>query len=351
MKKAYLILLFTLLIFCSAFAGVKEAKRTEVNIPKMGFYQSETVDTYQSVNCCMESDAKMDGKGFWGKLIAKTFPNGKQTTIHNLNEKMTYVVDFEKKKYTKNPIEKLVKEEGEEESGKAEEKEEAETEQRFRIIRQEFKVTDTEKDQKTGQFDTHQYQIMHLVEKEEISTQKRYTDSLLVDVFTTKNEDLFAKAGKEKEAYIKAMMEAIGFETGNDSVEQMMGLNWIATLKMADVSSPSDTSDFKIDLNEFKKMKGYPVKVDGKYSSREFDPNLQVTKTEEKKGLSGFGFGSIMDKAAESVKESKEEKKAAENNKYKLVLSFMTETKSVEFIDLAEGFFAPPAGFKEVKKL
>jgi hypothetical protein len=348
MKKK---VLFTLLLMLAlaAFAGVKESKVIEVNIPKFGVYHSETMEMYQSVNKYQESQSKMDGKGFWGSLVAKFFPTGKQGSILNLDEKMTYSINFDKKTFQKNPIEKFFDDEEEDDEYTEAEESDDETESRYRIIRQELTVKEGKKKTKINQFEAREYNILYLLEKEEIATKKRLTDSLFVTVFTSEDEKMFTKANDIKSEHNKAIMEAIGLPMEEEEYNQMLGMNWISMLSAMDTDT--ETAEMEIDYAKLKKIKGSPVLVEGNFYQKEFDPSLrpQAQKPKEKKKFGGFGLSNIVDKIAEDVQESAENKEAASNNQYKMLLSYRTETKEITFETFSENTFLTPDGFKEVK--
>lgn len=340
-------MLFLLFAF-AIFAGVKEIQTTEVNMPKFGVYRSETTDIYHSVNKFQESQSKMDGKGFWGNLAAKFMTTGKRGTILNLTEKMTYSIDYDKKTYNKKPIEKFIDESGQNaEADDAENDNTDQSESRYRIIRQELHVKDGKKREKINQFDANGFNIIYILEKEEIQTKKRFTDSLYVSVFTSEDAKIFAKANEIKSEHNKAILEAIGLQIEEEQYNQMLGLNWIGLLSMMD--KDMESSKMEIDYTKLQKITGYPVMVDGSYYKKEYDPAISSPKPQEKKKLGGFGLGNIIDKVAESAQESSDEKKAAKNNQYQLVLSYKTETKDIVFDSFPDKFFSSPEGFKEVK--
>jgi hypothetical protein len=346
--KKLMILTMLIGLGISLKAELKQTTMVEVSFPRFGTYRSESSEVYQSINRFEESQGELEGKGFWGNLASKFFPSGKQSVIYNLNEKMVYNVNFEKETYSKRPIEKFFDEEDFDEEDETDDTDiEEEEDDRYRIIRREFDVKEGKKKEKINQFDARQYQILYLLEKEEIATKKRFTDSLFVMVYASDNASFFDKAQSIKQKHQEAMLEAIGLKTEEEEQSKLLGLNWLEMLSVLD--SESSSANPEIDFIKLQKIKGHPILVEGSFYQKEYDPSLQAAKSQPKKKTKGFGFGSIMDKVVESVQDSADDKRATTNNQYQMLLSYRTETKEISFDSVSADLFSAPKGFKEIK--
>lgn len=337
MKKKLLIVL-AMVLTVNLFGKLTETKKTNVDLPKFGVYESMTTEKFDGLMKRVESDSELDGRGLLGKLLSNFFPKGNNATIYDLNEKFIYTLNLDKETYVKSPIEKYFNEdflEEDEESESEEFMEETEEEPTYKIIRQEFEITDTKEFVKINQFNAHKYIIHYLLEKMEIETKKIYTDSLYVDLFTSNEKELFERSTKEKEEFNLAMMAAIGLELDKEDYQSILGIQWIKKLEAMD--SESQTSEFDFDYKEFEKMKGYPVLIDGSYYVKKVEP-----KPVKKKGFGGLSGlkKNLMKKAGNAITKKDE-------STYKKVIAYRTETISIEFNKATDADFVVPSGFTE----
>ena len=348
MKLYVLMSLLMIFFVTSLVADVEISKTTQVNIPKFGTYLTNSTDFYKGVNYLADTDSKMQGEGFWGNMIAKFFPDGKKGIIYELNEKMMYHLDYENQTFSKMPIEKYFEENDVEYEEEYDEEEEYSEESPYRIIRVDFKVIDTKNKEKINQFDTKQYNILYVMEKEEIETKKIITDSLLIDVFSSDDNKLFSKAEEEQTKYQQAMMKAVGLEYQEEQYEEMLGLKWIEMVSM--MNEEQTETEIDIDYSQLKKIKGTPVIIAGSYYLKEFDPSIQPEKKKtKKKKFGGFGLGNLVDQVVESASNAAENK-VSNNGKYKKILSYRTETTSVKLDPISDAKFKAPEGFTEIYK-
>ena len=342
-KRTFLIVLFAAL-FLNVTADVTEQREVSVSYPEFGAFKTTSIVNYHNLLKREETDSSVKGKGFLGKLIVSFFPKGKDAQIYNLEEKMIYTLDLDKKKYSKYPIKKY---HGKNEYGTYSDEEEKyeedyEEDKQYRIIRQELKVIDAKEKSEINQFKTNKYHIIYIYEIEEIETKNIHTDSLFIEVFTTSDTEIFERSEKEKNAFNQAMLEAVGIEVDEEFYEEMMGLNWIRILQAMD--KESQKSEYSLDYKELKKIKGYPVLVDGTFYSK--DVLSAPKEPEKKKGFGGLGsLKKSLLKSAEDAVIGKEE----ESEGYKEALSFRNETVSISFDKITENTFKVPKGFKEIK--
>ena len=339
MKRIVFLILIGLLCF-NLFGKLAETKKINVNLPKFGVYESETFEKFDGLMKRVESDSRLEGKSIWGKLLSGFFPKGNEATIYDLNEKLIYQLDLDKKQYYVQPIEKIFDDDQfgdyDEDVEDEDMDEEGEEEPAFKILRQEFKITNTKKDEEINQFKARHYIIHYLLEKMNLETKKITTDSLYVDVYTTNDTEIFEKSAAEKEDFNVAMMNAVGIELGKEDYQEMMGVNWLKTLQAVD--EENQTSEMEIDYDEFDKIKGYPVLVDGEFYVREIEPK----KKEKKKGFGGLSGlkKNLMKKAEDAVLKK-------DNSQYKMVLGYKTETVSIAFDGVTDADFTVPSDFEE----
>lgn len=339
MKKNLLIVLVMILAI-NLFGKLTETKKTIVDLPKFGIYNSTTTEKFDGLLKRVESNSDLEGKGIWGKLLSNFFPKGNNATIYDLNEKFIYAMNLDKETYVKSPIEKYFEEdflEEDEESEAEESQEDIEEEPTFKIIRQEFKIIDTKEFIEFNQFNAHKYIIHYLLEKIEIETKKVYTDSLYVELFTSNENKLFERSANEKEEFNLAMLEAIGLELDKEDYQSILGIQWIKKLEAMD--SESQTSEFDIDYKEFEKMEGHPVLIDGSYYVKKVEPKPVEKKKKGFGGLSGLKKN-LMKKAENAV--TKKDKAV-----YKKIIAYKTETISIDFDQATDADFVVPSNFTE----
>jgi len=342
MKRVLLLSILLVLVSVLA-ADLTETKSVEVSFDKFGTYTSNTAENYHGLTKRTDSNSNLQGKGIFGNLIASVFPKGNKAEIYDLNEKMIYNLDVDNKTYTASPIQKYFQDDEDEDMEDADEEEEYEEEageSEWKTIRQEFKVTDTKENVELTQFKTRRYNILYLIEQQNINTKELRTDSLFVDVYTTKKKEIFEKSIAEKKDFNIAMMNAVGLEMDEKSYEELLGLNWLAIL--ASMDEESGDNEFEIDMDELKKIKGHPVLSDGSYYTRKVMP---VEKKKKKKKKFGLGSLTKMQENLTKVATDAVTKKKVENGVYKRHLNWRTETVTINFDKVNSGQFKVPADF------
>ena len=346
MKEVSIFFLMILLFVVNTVADVTVQSKVKVLYPKYGTFETTSIESYQNLLKREETDNSVEGKGLLGKLIACFFPKGKDAQIFNLEEKILYTVDLDKETFSKSPIVEYYEEHeygvySEEEADEPEE--EYEEEEQYRIIRQEIKVIDTKEKLEINQFKTEKYQVIYIYETEEIKTKKIHTDSLFIEIYTTLDTEIFRNSEKEKSTFNRAMLEAVGIDVDKEYYNEMIGMNWIKIFQSMD--KESQKSEYSPDYEEFEKMKGHPVLVEGTFYAKDVVPPPEEKK--KKKGFGGLGgFKKKLLKSAGDAVIGKDE----ESGVYKEKLAFRNETVSITFDKITEDTFKVPAGFKEIKK-
>ncbi len=341
-----LIISVLLIIVCTLSADLTETKKIQVSFEKFGTYSSQTTENYHHLTKRVANNSNLVGKGFFGKLLAGFFPKGNNADIFDLNTKLIHNLDLDNSTYTTSPIQQYFSDDEEEEidEGENEEEEIDETEREYRVIREEFRVIDTKEKVDMNQFKTHRYNIIYLVEQEHIETKEIRTDSLFVDVYTTRDKAIFEKANQEKKEFNLAMMEAIGLEVDEQAYEDLLGLSWINMLSSLD--NESSDNELEIDMDELKKIKGHPVLTDGSYYSRKMVP----VEKKKKKKKSKFGLSSLT-KMQENITKAATDSivnKKTDESVYKKQLNWKSETISIDFNKVNSDQFTVPDDFSKM---
>ena len=336
MKK---LAMLTILIFCInsiLFADVTEKKKLVVSLTKFGTYSANTESFYSGEEKLEKTDGLFEGKGFFGKMVQAFFPNGKKGEIFNLSEKNIYNLSYDSSTYNVTPIEKIFEEDDSSDAETNDEENTNNEKSRYKTLREEFKVIDLKEKGEFNQFKIKNYRILMLNEVMEIETKIIRTDSLIVNLSMT-DENNFTKANKEKMSFNKKYFELIGAEF-NDEYEHMLGLSWINLVKKNDENNSAAQNDSKKAIIELEKLKGYPVVIDGHYYTRKIDPNAPKA---EKPKLSG-GFGGMFNKIAKSVAANVV---SDDNKKYAEQVSYYIETTSLDFSNISKENFKVPNNF------
>ncbi|MCD4819817.1 MAG: hypothetical protein K8S23_14125 [Candidatus Cloacimonetes bacterium] len=345
--KLFILFIMSVIFVLPILADITEDINVQVDLPKFGTYENNTTEYYKNNVKLVETVSKLHGKGFWGKMIANFFPNGKNAEIYNLDEKNIYSLDYDKSSYYVHPIEKYFEEGDDDSSFEAEEEEEVEEgTSKFKTIRVVFEVIDKKEKREINSFNTKRFNVIYLLEKEEIETGKRFIDSLSVDIYTFQDKKMLTKFNSEKNGFNKKLMELVGVQMDEDYYNSMLGLNWIEM--MSAMEQNKSNTEFEIDYAKLKKIKGHPVLVEGDYFNKNYDPNNKVVSKPQKKKKRGFGLGSFVDKLAESAIGTVEEE-SQESSVYKKVLSYSSETQKISIDKIEKDISKIPEDFGEVK--
>lgn len=342
-----MILLFTNV----SMADVTEVSNVKVGFQKFGTFTQTTTTSYKNLLKSESSQGNFESAGLMGKLASNFFAKGKTGNIANLPEKNLYSINYDNSTYTVSKIEKINIEQGKSVKEEKAEKEDTE-ESRYKIIRNELKVVDTGNKKTVNIFETKEYQIIYILETEDLASKAVQTDSMFVTVLACSDKAIFEKASKEKAAFDAEYFKLLGLDEVKQDFDKMIGMNWIKVMGSIDVKSQGRKSD--IDYSEMKKINGYPVVTDGRFFTRTIDPNAPAESAETVEEDSGpaipTSIGGLLSKAKNKAKtkmvKDKPKPKAGDFNE---VLSFYSETSDIKFDAVPETGFKVPAGFKEKK--
>jgi len=259
MRKILTLCTIVLLLTPSIFGGAVKKTKSEITFKGFGAFSSLQTETISVEKKLSESKNDFKGKGFLGGLAAKTIlKSGDLAEITDLLAMTIYRLDHKKKEYTASPIEKITKTE------ETEKDIPQDREGQIKIIRSEFKVEDTGESREINQFPCKKYEVTWVTEWEDLQTGGKGTDRLISLVWTTPEVEAIKAAEDEEMAFSREYMKRIGLE--EDFLRRhVLGTNWLSLLSSMDQGksrlSPEETQF----AQEMKKIKGYPIVVDGKY--------------------------------------------------------------------------------------
>ena len=306
MRLILLTLMFAVLLSSSIFGGVIKSTKSTVSFEGFGKLTTKTNVKIEGLVKREDSKNSFKGKGLMGSMMSKLFfKSGHEGTILDLNNMQQIKLNHADKEYSIQPVEKP-------DWGKFEDSEmedqEQETEQRdeskIRIIRTEFKVSNTDKTKEINDFNCGHYTVKFVTVWENTETGDQGTDSLFTNVWTTQETEDIKKAQKEEYEFAKKYMAKIGME-GVLGQDDIMGTRWLGMLGAMNKGRDrgADFSESKF-VKEMQKMEGYAILIDGKYfairpkAEQEEEPE-EKTDITDVKGM----FGGLMSKALKKDKE------------------------------------------------
>ncbi|MBD3223269.1 MAG: hypothetical protein GF313_00955, partial [Caldithrix sp.] len=215
--------IFLLIVFVqTGLAGVIKESKTEVRFKGFGTFKSESIVKTSDLKRMENSTNEFKGKGFFTNMAAKLFMNSEdEAQITDLDKMQLIMIDHKKKEYQIMPLQMEFEDyESTTETYEEEEYDDPQTTQEqesdIRIIRQEFKVNDTNQEKTINDFPVRLYTIMWVTVWENINTGKQGTDSMFTKVWTTKQTDRIEKARKEEMNFSKSYMEKAGIPVSQE---------------------------------------------------------------------------------------------------------------------------------------
>jgi len=336
--KKYVVFLAALAVLAApTFSGVVKKSRSEVTFK--GFGKLTMTQSTRLVPQRQQVDSQNDfkGKGLLGGLAGKSvLRSGSFGEITDLPALTVTRLDHKKKEYTVSPIKKFEEEKAEE--GAAEEKAEKPAESDIRIIKSEFRVNDTGEAMDVNGFPTKKYVVSWIVDWENVRTGEKGTNKLETDVRTTPLTDAIVKTQEEEAKYFRGYMKAIGLN--QEKLQQdVLGTNWMTLLNSMNAAKghPSASFDATKTMAEMKKIKGYPVVIDGKYIVTSDKP-----KGEAAEEGSGGTKGLLGGLAKKVIK-----KKPAEAGPAEPSLAYRIEILELAPANLGEADFQVPPDYKK----
>jgi hypothetical protein len=334
-----IVLIFSIL---GLTAGTEKQTKSEITFKGFGKYSIE--ETVKIIIDKKRTDSKTDfkGEGLLGGTVAKLIlKSGEEGEIIDLPAMSILKMDHKKKEYAVFPIEKIdmdkVSDVSESEKS-TENKEEEKSKSDIRIIRNEFKVTDTGEEQKVNNFPCKKYNILWLTEWESMSSEQKGTDSLSTDVWTTKTTADMLEAQETEFAFNKEYMSKIGINL--DQIQQtMLGMNWLSILNQLNQSPNNPKMDETNMAQEMKKIEGYPILIDGKYYAIRPNQAEESTVEEPETPSPKKMFGGL----AKNLLKKKTDKPSQLEPSF----SYLVETKAYKSTNIENGDFNVPSNYKK----
>ena len=338
MKKKSFVLFSAVLIFAfQVFAGVVKKTKAEVDFAKFGKFTSVQMAKISGLKKVTDSESRFKGRGIMGRLAGKfALKSGKTGEIIDLPEMIIYKLNHKKKEYRVSPIEKIFEEGEIEEPVSEEEYEEEPEESNIRIVRSEFKVEDTGESKTINQFPCRKYNIHWLVEWEDIKTGEKGTNRLSTIVWTTPLNGSIKKLREEEMNFTREHMKRVGLDL--DTIQQeILGTKWLSIFTQMSSEGESPGQDVSQFAEEIKKLKGYPVVIDGKFYSTK--QGGQEAEEEEESGDVKKMFGRFAKKALK--------KKSKKSDATKPAFSYYIELMEFRPADIGPDAFQVPANYKK----
>ncbi len=338
MKRTVVVLTALAVLAAPAFSGVVKKSRSEVTFKGFGkltmTQSSKLVPERQWVDT--QSDFK--GKGLLGGLAGKTvLRSGNFGEITDLPALTITRLDPKKKEYTVSPIKKFEQEKAEQ-APAGEEKAEKPAASDIRIVRSEFRVDDTGEAMDINGFPTKKYVVTWVVDWENVRTGEKGTNKLETDVRTTPLTEAIVTAQAEEAKYFRGYMKAVGLD--QEKLQQdVLGTNWMSLLDSMNAAKgrPAASFDASKTVAEMKKIKGYPVVIDGRYT---------VT-SDKPKGEAEEGSGGSKGILGGFAKKVLKKKPAAEEGPAEPSLAYKVEIIELAPAGLGEADFQVPADYRK----
>lgn len=339
MKKILILFTGILILTSHVFAGMVKKSKSEVYFKGFGKYTTVQNEKIAGERKRTDSKNKFKGKGLLGATVGKLFlKSGEVGEIIDLPAMTIYKLEHKKKEYQTIEIKKItagkIPEKGEKPSEEIED-----TKSDIRIIRSEFKVKDTGDKKKINKFPGRKYTITWVTEWENMRTGEKGTDKLSTIVWTTPITDKIKQAQKEEMNFLREYMKKMGLEV-DVSQQEILGTNWFSLFgNMSKKDEKLQPSGAKF-AKEMKKIKGYPVLIDGKYyairpemkRAEEKEEEVDITDTKKM-------FGKFAKRALKKKFKSKKE--------IEPTFTYYTELIEFSLFDVEEKDFQVPASYKK----
>lgn len=344
MNRVIAAALLVILAAGSAAAGVVKSSKTQVTFKGFGTFTIEGTEKITAERKISESVNNFKGKGLLGGLAGKALLRaGNVGEIVDLAALAQTSLDHKKKEYTVAAIEKISAEEGERAGGGRADAPEKAEDSDIKITRSEFKVADTGETATINGFACRKYLATWIAEWENTRTGEKGATNLASQVWTTPSTADIRAAMDEEAAFHRGYMRAIGLDT--ELLQQdVLGTSWMAmmaSLSPGAQSGAAPTPDGAKVAAEMKKLQGYPIVIDGKYTATvEGGAKAQAEETGEAPPTSVGGALGRFAKRAVS-------KKPAAPAEPEPLLAYRIEVTGISTGAVDAAAFQVPAGYKK----
>jgi len=342
MRKNCLALMLAALLAAPVWAGVVKKTKTNVTFKGFGNFSSSQTTKLTAEQERMDSVNDFKGKGVLGKLAGKAMMrSGEVGQIIDLPATTMYTLDHKKKEYTASPIKPLQEQLGE--GGQKEKREEAEEagkteDSDIKVTRSEFKVTDTGETSNINNFECRKYIASWITEWENVKTGEKGSSNLETLTWTTAPTETLLKAQEEEMKFSREYMKKIGINA-EQFQQDLLGANWMSMLDAFSRKPSSTKQDFSKFSDEMKKIKGYPIVIDGKLLMSGTKP---AGEAEEEPKSGGGLMGGLAKKLLKKKKAPADESQGPEP-----ALTYYIEVQEITLSDLGAGDFQVPPDYKK----
>jgi hypothetical protein len=342
-----------LAVFCAGAARADvTVERTAKSGGIAGFGAGETTMVEKISGLRKRSVTNMKMTGFLGKMAGDM--GGDEIT--DIEKDAVWRLDHKKKTYTESKITPPPQPKEEEQKGGREGKAEK---PKTRVVRNEVTVRDTGEKKRIGDYDCTHYQIVWIVETEDLETKERTESTMTSDLWTTPETAEIRALSQEEREFTRAWLKKIGWDMSDEDTRKM-GLAMVGALIGGDEES------FKKGAKEvaakMEKIKGYPIGTGVKWQLKG-----GAGAAAKKGGAAGAGeggggeaggmpdiakgLGGLMSAFGKKGGSGGGEKAAASGDAggAKTVFDTYTEIRKITTASLPGADFAPPAGYKKVE--
>jgi len=287
----------------------------------------------------------MKMSGFLGKMTGDMGSD----QITDIEKDVVWALDHKKKTYTESPITPPPQPKEEEERGKPGRGEKKEK-PKVRVVRNEVTVKELGDKKKIGEFDCTRYQIVWVVETEDLETKERSESTMTNDLWTTPETAETRALAKEEREFTQAWLKKIGWDM-TDAETRKMGLAMVGAMIGGDEES------FKKGAKEvaakMEKIKGYPIGVGVKWQIKG-SGGVAGRKGGGEGGGEGMpdiakGLGGLMSAfGKKGGKGGGEAGTSGEAAGPTPVFETYMEIRKITTASLGDADFMPPAGYKKV---
>ena len=337
MKRFFCLCLIMLFISSLAFAGATKKTKSQITFKGFGTLTLEQMEKTLADKKLTNSNKKFKGKGIVGSLAGKfALQSGKEGELIDLTAMTICTMDHKNKEYTLREIKPIAQ--GEMEAETADIRRPESVQSNIKIIRSEFKVEETGESKKINNFACKKYGITWITEWENTQTGQKGKDRLATDVWTTAVSADLQQAQEEEMRFSKEYMTKLDIDA--DALQEAyLGTNWLDILKGLNKEGGSPNQNTSQFAEEMKKIKGYPVIIDGKYYAiREGGP-----KAEEEEATEGGVRGALGRFAKKAIK------KKMEGNSDEPILAYFIELKEFSSGDVNKADLTIPSNYTEKK--
>ena len=304
MKRAFILFSVLFLLAGQVFAGVVKKTSSRITFKGFGTFTSIQSEKISANVKRTDSENRFKGKGLLGSAAGKMLlKSGDIGEIINLEEMMIYQMNHKKKEYEVNPITKMTEAIEEEEEVSEELPEEEMKIRDIKIIRSEFKVEETGETKDINQFPCEKYVITWITEWEDLSSGEKGIDRLSTTVWTTPYTDEIQSAQEEEMNFSQEYLKRLGIDM-DEFQQEILGTNWLSVFRGLSQAERAPMEDASVYGKEMKKIKGYPVVIDGKYfASREGEKEEEEEKPKSVKKMFGKFAKKAIKKKSKDVEE------------------------------------------------